>query len=76
MFTALARYEKLHDFVSEQVEIDLRYLDQAVSNHYDTLRFLDNKYSDPNDRKVFNEKVIILDLSTDEIAQRTINEVI
>ena len=72
-YTGLARYEQLHRLLDD-VEIDLRYLEPSAPNHHESLRSFDKKYFDAHEL-VLNEKVLVLDLSTEKIAQQTIDEV-
>lgn len=69
----LARFQKFKSlFHGAEVEIDLRHLDPSSPNYYDTLRNLDNKYEG---EKEFNEKVLIIDLSTEEQTQKLLDQV-
>ena len=61
--------------VQTMLEIDARYLDPSLSNYYDILRTLDSKYTGSQNSKNFNEKVLILDLSTDDMTQKVLDQV-
>ena len=75
----LARFEKFYNImnlnVQTMLEIDARYLDPSLSNYYDILRTLDRKYTGSQNSKNFNEKVLILDLSTDDMTQKVLDQV-
>lgn len=77
--TGLARFEKFNTIMNKNIktmlEIDARYLDPSLPTFYDTLRTLDRKYTGFENSKTFNEKVLILDLSSDEMTQKVLDQV-
>ena len=59
----------------DTIQIDLKYLDPTADSFHDTLRHIDSKYFLYNKRKL-NEKVLILDLSSHELTQKALDQVL
>lgn len=80
LFSGLARFEKFYGIMNapgttpDQIEIDLRYLDPTLPNFYDQLRALDSKYAESHG-KTFNEKVLVVDMTTQAMTQKVLDQV-